>query len=151
MSQLQQEGTLFKQLSGVAKKLVSVSATSTSVTYAREEALERIPCIHYPVQFKKDKTQVQALIDSESEVNAMHPSFTKQLGIPIRPTDVGAQKIDGTTLDTHGMVVVAFSMVDKANRVRFFEEIFLVANVSPEIVLEMPFLTLSGVGVDFPG
>ena len=112
---MQQEGTLFKQLYGAAKKLVLVSATSTSVTGAIEEALERVSYIHYPVQFKKDKNQVQALIDSGSEVNAMHPSFAKQLGLPIRPTDVGAQKIDGTTLDTHGMVVAAFLLVDKAN------------------------------------
>ena len=65
------------------------------------------------------------------------------------PFDVGAQKIDGTTLDTYGMVVVAFSVTDQANRVRFFEETFLVANVSPEVVLGMPFLTLSGADVDF--
>ena len=94
---------------------------------------------------------MQALIDSRSEVNAIHLSFVKQLGLPIRPTDVGDQKIDGTTLDTHGMVVAAFSVEDKANRVRFFEEAFLVANVSPEVVLEMPFLTLSGADVDFSG
>ena len=136
-----------------AKKLVSVSATSTSMTGAREEALERIPCIHYSVQFKKDtsKAQVQALIDSGSEVNAIHPTFAKQLGLPIRPTDVGAQKIDGTTLDTHGMVVAAFSVENKANRVRFFEETFLVANVSPEVVFGMLFLTLSGADIDFSG
>ena len=139
-------------MSGAAKKLVSVLATSTSVTGAREEALERVPCIHYPVQFKDtDRAPVQALIDSGSEVNAIHPSFVKQLGLSIRPTDVGAQKIDGTILDTHGMVVAAFSVEDKANRVRFFEETFLVANVSPEVVLGMPFLTLSGADVDFSG
>ena len=139
-------------MSGAAKKLVSVSATSTSVTGAREEALERVPCIHYPVQFKDtDRAPVQALIDSGSEVNAIHPSFVKQLGLSIRPTNVGAQKIDGTILDTHEMVVAAFSMEDKANRVRFFEETFLVANVSPEVVLGMPFLTLSNADVDFSG
>ena len=138
-------------MSGAAKKLVSVSATSTLVTGAREEALECIPYICYPVQFKKDKTPVQALIDSGSEVNAIHPSFVKQLGLFIRPTDVGAQKIDGTTLNTHGMVVAAFSVEDKAYRVRFFEETFLVANVSPEVVFGMPFLTLSNADVDFSG
>ena len=94
---------------------------------------------------------MQALIDSGSEVNVVHPFFVKQLGLSIRPTDVGAQKIDGTTLDTHGMVVIAFSVEDRANRVRFFEETFLVANVSLEVVLEMPFLTLSGADVDFSG
>ena len=49
------------------------------------------------------------------------------------------------------MVVTAFSVVDKANRVKFFEEIFLVANVSLEVVLGMPFLTLSNANVDFLG
>ena len=135
---------------GDAKKLVSVLAISTLMTYAREEALEHVPCIHYLVQFKNmGKTLVQALINSRSGVNTIYPSFAKQLGLPIRPTDVGAQKIDGTTLDIHRIVVAAFSVVDKANQVRFFEEIFLVANVSPEIVLGMLFLTLSGANIDF--
>ena len=120
------------------------------MTGASKEALERVSCIHYPVQFKDtDKAPVQALIDSGSKVNAMHLSFVKQLGLPIRPIDVGAQKIDGSTLDTHGMVVAAFLVEDKANRVRFFEKTFLVANISPEVVLGMPFLTLSGTDIDF--
>ena len=79
----------------------------------------------------------------------MHPFFAKQLGLPIRPTNIGAQKIDGTMLDTHRMVVVAFSVEDKVNWVRFFEKTFLVANISPKVVFEMPFLTLSGADVDF--
>ena len=70
-------------MSGVAKKLVSVLATSTSVTDARKEALEHVSYIHYPIQFKKNKTQVQALVGSGSEVNAMHSFFAKQLGLLI--------------------------------------------------------------------
>ena len=133
-----------------AKKLVLILATSMLTTGAGEEALERVPCIHYPVRFKDtNKAQVQALIDSRSEVNAIHQIFAKQQGLSIRPTDVGGQKIDGITLDTYGMVVAAFSVEDKANRVRFFEETFLVANVSPKVVLGMPFLTLSGADVGF--
>ena len=81
----------------------------------------------------------------------MQLSFAKQLDFSIRPTDIGAQKIDGTTLNPYGMVIAAFSVVDKANRVRFFEETFLVANISPEVVLGMTFLTLSGANVDFSG
>ena len=49
------------------------------------------------------------------------------------------------------MVVVAISMRDKANRVTFFEETFLMTNVSPEVVLGMPFLILSSADVDFLG
>ena len=94
---------------------------------------------------------MQGLVDLGSEVNAMYPSFTKQVGFSIRPKDVRAQKIDGIMLDTHGMVVAPFSVVDKANQIRFFEDAFLVANVSLEVVLGMPFLTLSGADVDFSG
>ena len=58
---------------------------------------------------------VLALFDSRSEVNAIYPTFAKALGLPIRPTDVGVQKVDGIMLDTYEMVVAAFSIVDKAN------------------------------------
>ena len=40
------------------------------------------------------------------------------------------------------MVVAAFSVIGKANRVKFFEKTFLVANISPEVVLKMIFLIL---------
>ena len=56
-----------------------------------------------------------ALFDLGSEVNAVHPAFAKKLGLPIRPTDVGAQKIDGAKLETYKMAVAAFSVEDKAN------------------------------------
>ena len=52
-------------------------------------------------------------------------------------------------LDTFGMVVVDFLLTDKANQVRFFKETFLVANISPKIVFEILFLTLSSANVDF--
>ena len=119
----------------------------------REKTLERVLCIHYSVQFKKDtnKAQVQALIDSESEVNVIHLAFAKQLGLPIIPTNVMTQKIDGTILDTYEIIVAAFLVKDKANLVRFFEETFLVTNVSPEVVLGMYFLILIGAVVDFSG
>ena len=81
-------------MSGAAKKLVSFSATSMLMIGAREEALERVSCIYYPIQFMNtDRAPVQGLIDSESEVNAVHPSFVKQIGLSIRPTTIGAQKI----------------------------------------------------------
>ena len=54
-------------------------------------------------------------------------------------------------LDTFRMVVAAFSVTNKANWARLFEETFLVANVSLEVVLEIPFLILSGADIDFLG
>ena len=142
---------------GGVKKLVTVLATSISMTVAREEEvgenlgvnLTQVPYICYPINF--GKIFVLALLDSGNEVNAIYPAFTKELGLSIRPTDVEVQKIDGIMLETYRMIVVAFLVEDKANQVRFFEETFLVANVSLEVVLGMPFLTLSGADIDFLG
>ena len=79
----------------------------------------------------------------------MNPAFASQLGLRIRKTNVGAQKIDGTTLETYGMVVSTFSLLDKDSRERFFEESFLLADVKPDTVLGMPFLTMSNADIDF--
>ena len=127
------------------------------MTVAREEAvgenlgsnLLRVPCIYYPINV--GEKSVLALFNSSNEINAIYPAFAKELGLSIRPTDVRAQKNDGTTLEIYGMVVAVFSMENKANPVRFFEETFLVVNVSLEVVFRMPFLTLSGADIDFLG
>ncbi len=47
------------------------------------------------------------------------------------------------------MVVSTFSVSDKDGRERFFEESFLLADVSPDVVLRMPFPTMSNADVDF--
>ena len=125
------------------KKLVSVLATSTLVTETREEMVETAEAVEF-AEVSKDGAESKG-----SEINAIYPTLARMLRLPIRLTDVGAQKIDGTMLDTFGMIVTAFSVTNKANRVKFFEEIFLVANISLEVVLEMPFLTLGSVDVDF--
>ena len=49
------------------------------------------------------------------------------------------------------MIIAAFSLIDKANRVRFFEETFLVANISPEVVFGMSFLILGSADINFVG
>ena len=133
-----------------AKKLVSVSATSLSVTEASKEehvTLERVPCIHYPLRFHKDTAGVRALIDSGGEVNAMSPAYTSKLGLKVHHTNIGAQKIDGSTLETFGMVLASFQVEDKLERAWFFQETFLLADISAEVVLGMPFLTFSNADV----
>ena len=146
-----------------AKKLASVSTTSTSVTEDSKKAilvsvkkLEQVTCIQYLIAFPGSVTQdglaldlVLALFNSGSEVNAIYSAFAERVGLVVKVTNVGAQKIDGTILETYGMVVAAFSVTDQANRVRFFEKTFLIANVSPDIVFGMLFLTLSSADVNF--
>ncbi len=69
-----------------------------------------MPYIRYLVQFQGDQPEVMALIDSGSEVNAMTPAFAVKLGLGPRPTNVGAQNIDGSPLETHGMASARFSL-----------------------------------------
>ena len=113
-------------------------------------SLQRVSCIYYPVQFQGDQArEVRALIDSGSEVNAMTPAFAARLGLSVRPTGIGAQKIDGSALRTYGMAIAGFSIQDKSGRARFFEETFLLADTSMEVVLGMPFLSLSNADIQF--
>ncbi len=84
-----------------------------------------------------------------SKANAMSLAFAQQLGLKIRKTNVGAQKIDGTTLETYRMVVSIFSVSDKDGRERFFEESFLLADARLDMVLGMLFLTMSNPDVNF--
>ena len=79
----------------------------------------------------------------------MHPAFAERLGHILQTINVVAQKIDGTILEIYRIVVAAFSITDQADRVRFFEETFLVGNVNPDVVLRILFLILSGADVDF--
>ena len=112
------------------KKLVSVWATFASVTCVGKEAqvtqvtqetpeviLDRVPCIYYPVQFRKNKSAtIQALIDSGSEVNAMAPAYAAKLGLKVCPINARAQKIDGSSFITFGMVIAGFQVEDKLDR-----------------------------------
>ncbi len=79
----------------------------------------------------------------------MSQAFAHQLGFKIWKTNVATQKIDSTTLETYGIVVSTFSMLDKDGREMFFEESILLADVKPDIVLGMPFLIMSNTNVDF--
>ena len=117
------------------------------VTGSDKEVVVRVPCIHYPVQFQEE--QVRALLNSGSKVNAMNPDYARKLGLKIRRTNIGAQKIDGSALETFGMVIADFQVEDKASRPRFFQETFLVADTKFEVILKMPFLKISNADVSF--
>ncbi len=47
------------------------------------------------------------------------------------------------------MVVTIFSILDKDKRERFFKESFLLADVKPDIVFGISFLTMNNADVDF--
>ena len=125
--------------------------TSTLVTGFRKEniPLAKVPCTYYPVQLWKNPNSTQTLLDSRSKVNTINPAYAKKLGLWIRKTELGAQKIDGSSLDTFGMVITSFQVQDILEKFRFFQETFLVADTRMNIVLGIPFLTLSNIDIRF--
>ena len=78
----------------------------------------------------------------------MHLIFEKELGFVVQSINISTQKINSTTLETYGIVVAIFWIIDQANKVRFFKKTFLVASVNPDVVFEMLFLTLSDVDIN---
>ena len=86
-------------------------------TIPREAILERVPCIWYPTTFRENL----CCLYSTQEVGSMPytlPSLKNWASGSDQALlemffDVGAQKTDGTTLDTYGMVVAAFSVTER--------------------------------------
>lgn len=114
--------------------------------------LQHILCIRYSIQFSGQKDQVhtvKALLNSGSKVNAMTLVYAAKLGLTTQKTIVGAQKINGLVLETYSIVSVRFWLQDSLEKVRFFEETFLLTNISLEVVLGMSFLTLNNEDVKF--
>ncbi len=72
-----------------------------------------------------------ARLKKQSQCN--ESSFRYQIGLKIQKTKVGAQKIDGTTLETYGMVVFILFVSDKDGRERFLEKSFLLADVKLDV------------------
>lgn len=67
----------------------------------------------------------------------------------MKKIDVKTQQINGLTLETYGIVIADFSLSDISEKIWFFEESFLLADISKEIVLEMPFPILGNADIHF--
>ena len=79
----------------------------------------------------------------------MTSAYISKLGLQARHTNIGAQKIDGFNLQMFVMVLADFQVEDKLGKARFFQETFILADISVEVVLGMLFLTFSNVDVQF--
>ena len=114
----------------------------------QELILDRMFYIYYPVHFQKDrKITIWVLIDLGNKVNIITLAYTKQLGLRTKKTDVGAQKIDGSLVRTFKIVIAGFQVINKLGRARFFQKIFLLANISIKVILWMSFLTFSNANI----
>ena len=83
--------------------------------------LDRVSCIHFPLQFQKNKkTTIQTLINLDSKINAMTLAYTKRLGFWTQKTDVKAQNINESLLKTFRIIIAGFQIINKFDRIRFF-------------------------------
>ena len=60
------------------------------------------------------------MIDFRSKVNTMTPAYTTQLALKIQKTNIGAQKIDNSSLETYSIVIAAFQILNKLSYSWFF-------------------------------
>lgn len=124
---------------------------STLVTEINKKVvLKRILYIHYLFRFcKNKKNKIQVLIDSGSEVNAIISTYVAKPGPKFCCINIKAEKINGSIFNIFGIILTSFQVENKLGRVCFFKEIFLLADMSMELALEMFFLTFSNTNIKF--
>lgn len=52
-------------------------------------------------------------------------------------------------MKNYKMILSTFSILDKDSKKRFFEKNFLLANIKPDLVIKILFLTISNAHIDF--
>lgn len=67
----------------------------------------------------------------------MNLAYAKKLGFWIQKTNVDAQKIDASSLDTFEIVITSFQLHKTLQKARFFKENFLIAKTKMDVVLGM--------------
>lgn len=84
-----------------------------------------------------------------SKINAISPTYVAKLILKVRHINIGAQKINGSTLKTFEIVLASFQVEDKLGRAWYFQKTFLLADINIEVVLRMPFLIFSNADIQF--
>ena len=79
----------------------------------------------------------------------MHPVYTTKLGFHTRKIDISTQKTNGSHLNIFGRVIVDCLVKNKLERVRFFQEASILANISLEMIVKMFFLNFSKADIWF--
>lgn len=113
----------------------------------KESEVQHIPYIYHPTQV--GEFPIKILFDSGNKVNAIKPSFAKKLSLRIDKTNVSSQKIDGSRLETYGIIIVFFQVYNKDGKFCYFEETFLLANITMDLAFEIAFFILSNVKINF--
>lgn len=133
-----------------AKKPAVIGNTSVPVTDNRGELeegptfkdLETVKCITWNIKLNQGKEKVPAPLDSGSKANLISQAYATQFPLKIIDTSWGLATINKQQISTQDMVIAGFEITDSADHTRWFEETFLIADISQQVVLGTPFLKL---------
>lgn len=70
-------------------------------------------------------------------------AYTASLGLILRTTNVGTQKIDGWVLKTNRITTARFLVQDKFGWIGFFKKTFLLTVISMKVILGIIFFFLA--------
>lgn len=98
------------------KKLVAVTTTSTlepSISKKVEIELKELDWvfyIYYPLLFQNNirKVEIMTFINSKSKVNMINPAYAAKQGHLIHKFNVDVQSINGSSMQTYGIVIIIF-------------------------------------------
>lgn len=76
-------------------------------------------------------------------------SFTKKSSLYISKINVRAKKIDNIKLKFFGIIIICFLIDNKNKKSRLFKKTFLLADISMNITLEISFLILNNIKINF--
>lgn len=69
--------------------------------------------IYHFMYFKKNQTEVQALLDFSNKINTMTLAYIAKVGLKVLSINVRIQKIDNSTLKLLEILLASFLVVDK--------------------------------------
>lgn len=75
------------------------------------------------------------MIDISSKVNAIMPAYIMRLDLNVQPTNIDAQKIDNSIIQTFAMALASFQINNKLKRPWLFQETFVTANTNVNVIL----------------
>ena len=89
------------------------------------------------------------MINLSSKINIIYSIYIIKLGLYNKKINISKQKIDEFYLNSFEMVIVDCLVQNKLKKIRFLLEIFMLANISLELVLGIYFFTFNKVNIWF--
>lgn len=96
-----------------------------------------MPYIYYLLYIHNNK--VWTLFDNINKVNAMRLDYGQELDFKIWKTNIETHKIDGSILETFGLIIADFQIKNKVNKPQYFSKTFFMVNTKVEVILKITF------------